>query len=345
MSSSETQQPFLHASQHLPVFFFHGLTGSPGEAIHLEKALAAHGRTLVALSFSPAKKSIVSLHKQIPLAIAQIRSIVASDERFQHGYVFMGHSQGGMLARAVVEEMDDHQVHTLISLAGVQNGIFYGPQAEDLVAVEGLLAGFGEAVLPGKMIDFAKLREDQGSRIGRVQHEVAKVIVDHPELQEEYSFTNLQRLPSHDDFLTANTFLPVINNVNKCESSEDKLNQERRKRNFLKLQAAYFFMSPADGAVAPWQSSHFGRYSFVNSLDEIESKFDQFSIVPMRETEEYVDDTFGLRTLDERGSLFLVQVPDIPHCGWIADTPLTNDPTQLCKFQSVFDKHISLALP
>ncbi|EGZ26609.1 hypothetical protein PHYSODRAFT_283975 [Phytophthora sojae] len=27
--------------------------------------------------------------------------------------------------------MDDHKVHSLVSLVGMQNGVFYGPQPED----------------------------------------------------------------------------------------------------------------------------------------------------------------------------------------------------------------------
>lgn len=142
---------------HLPAFFFHGITGNPGEAVRLEKALASQDRALVALSFCPSEKSTISLHKQVPLAIAQIRSIVASDERFQNGYVFIAHSQGGMLARAVVEEMNDHQVHTLISLAGAQNGMFYGPQPEDACPLMVFLSGFGAMILPTDL-DFAAYR-------------------------------------------------------------------------------------------------------------------------------------------------------------------------------------------
>ena len=43
---------------------------------------------------------------------------------FQNGYVLVGHSQGGLLARTVVEMMPNHKVHTLISMASPQMGIF-----------------------------------------------------------------------------------------------------------------------------------------------------------------------------------------------------------------------------
>lgn len=329
----------------LPVFFFHGLTGHPGEAVNLERECAAQGRVLVPLSFCPAEKSILSLHKQIPLAIEQIRSIVANDNRFKNGYVFMGHSQGGMLARAVVEEMDDHQVHTLISLAGVQNGIFYGPQPEDAAPLAGLLAAFGPMVMPNKAFDYESYRDDAAKWRGKVQRDLAKVLTERKDLQDEFSFTNLQRAPSVNDWLFSNTFLPKMNNINKCASENELTDQQRRKNNFLRLKAAHFFASPGDGAVAPWQISIFGRYNEVDSLEEIEFKFESFTIVDVRDSTEYKGDTFGLKTLDERGGLHLTVVPNVPHGGWITNTPLVGDQTKVCEFKALFDAHISPALP
>jgi palmitoyl-protein thioesterase len=333
------------STEGLPVFFFHDILGKPKHGAMLEKALAAQGRAFVALSCCPKQKSIISLHKQVELAINEIRGVVASDERFQNGYVFVGHSQGAVLARAVVEEMDDHQVHTLVSLAGVQNGLFYGPQAQDLVPLYVWLTMLGPEAFPVEGLDYDQFCVDDTCRRGKVQLYAAKMLAEDPTLQDEFAAANLQRAPVHNRFATDNTFLTKINNVNKCESNKDKDDQERRKNNFLKLKAAHFFASPDDGLAAPWQTSVFGRYSHVDSVDEIESKFDQFSVVPMSETEEYVNDTFGLRTLDERGALFLHEVAGVPHNGWIKNAPKVNDPNSVCEFQDIYDKHIASTLP
>lgn len=338
-------------SSHLPVFFFHGLTGNPGEAVNLERVLTANGRALVALSFCPSERSVLALRKQIPMAIAQIREVVAGDERFQNGYVFIGHSQGGMMARAVIEEMDDHQVHTLISMAGAQNGVFYGPQPEDAAPMQGLLSlsGFSMQPFPTAIFDFGTYQDesDPTSLRGKVQRAFAQLGLDQPELHEQFSFINLGWFPARETWLASNPFLPMINNVNKCEPGDVQAleDKERRKRNFLKLKAAHFFASPGDGVAAPWQNSVFGRYSEVDSLDEIVTKFESLKMLDMRETEEYQGDTFGLKTLEERGGLFIQVVPDVPHCGWITDGPLVDDPTKTCEFQDVFDKYILPALP
>jgi hypothetical protein len=61
----------------------------------------------------------------------------------------------------------------------------------------------------------------------------------------------------------------------------------------------------------------------------------------MHETEEYVD---GLRTLDECGLLFLHEVPNAPHLGWILSISLPGFDDPASEFQSVFDQHLALIL-
>jgi len=336
----------LDPPQGLPVFFFHGITGYPEEAVHLEKALAAEGRALVALSFCPRQCSTQSLLTQVPMAVAQVRSIVATDQRFQGGYVFIGHSQGGIMARAVIEDMDDHRVHTFISLAGVQNGVFYGPQVADRVPLQILLAGFGQQLIPRSVFDFNRYltrhEEDARTLRGEIQRDLCVLSDNEPKLEDEYSFVNLARFPAFDEWVRTNKFLPELNNVNVCnlDDLECEQDKQRRKRNFTTLKTAHFFASPNDGVVAPWQISIFSRYSEVSMVDEIESKFEELTIVGMRDTLEYANDTFGLRTLDERGSLFLHQVQGVAHGCWVHDCWRSDDPTQFCEWQPNYDRHV-----
>ncbi|ETL24168.1 hypothetical protein L916_21820, partial [Phytophthora nicotianae] len=204
---------------HLPAFFFHGLTGDPSNAVKYEQAFAANDRALVALSFAPGAESVAALPTQIPKAIAQIREVVASDERFQNGYVFIGHSLGGIMARSVIEEMDDHQVHTLISLAAPQSGLFYGPQPEDTIPMQVLctMANYELQMFPTDIFDFATYQNDSnpaGLR-GQAQRAFAELSVNKPELHEQFAFVNLGRFPANEVLLESNPFLPAINNVNK----------------------------------------------------------------------------------------------------------------------------------
>ncbi|ETM02920.1 hypothetical protein L917_00794, partial [Phytophthora nicotianae] len=113
--------------------------------------------------------------------------------------------------------------------------------------------------------------------------------------------------------------------------------QKRRKANFLKLEEAHFFASPADERIMPWQSSIFGRYSEVDTIEEIETKFMNLTIVNMNETLEYTSDTFGLKTLDERGGLFLHEVANVSHSCWRGDD---GD----CKWEPLYNDHLYAVL-
>lgn len=63
--------------------------------------------------------------------------------------------------------------------------------------------------------------------------------------------------------------------------------------------------------IVPWQSSQFGFFAE-----------DGETIVPMDEQRFYVDDTFGLRTMDKRGDLHMYHVPKLMHGSWLHDEDL-----------------------
>ncbi|OWZ07260.1 hypothetical protein PHMEG_00020369 [Phytophthora megakarya] len=302
----------------LPVFFFHGLTGNSTEGFNYQANLTAEGRVFVPLAF--------------------LREVVTNDERFANGYIFIGHSQGAMMARAVIEQMDDHKVHAFVSLAGGVNGIFYGPQEADRNSIKNLGAGFGAAVLPQQLFDFTGYTPE--AYRGKMQADFVRRSMD-PKLQAAYSITNLLRSPVRDVWLKTNQFLPMINNVNTCAWFDFHCHLEkiRRKNNFLKLKEAHYFASPDDGVVSPWQGSLLGHYSEVNSFGELESKFESLTVVEIHDTIEYKEDTYGLRTLDERGGLFRYTAPGVPHCCWMYDFPKFHT-DGLCEFHPLFDKYV-----
>ncbi|KAL3664171.1 hypothetical protein V7S43_011052 [Phytophthora oleae] len=130
-----------------------------------------------------------------------------------------------------------------------------------------------------------------------------------------------------------------MNNVNPCLPGNDECiyDQHRRKANFLKVEQAHFFASPDDGVIMPWQSSLFGRYTEVDTLEGIETNFAELTIVNMTETLEYKSDTFGLRTLDKRNGIHLHEVDNIPHVCWVRDSGN-------CSWATIYDQYIYPAL-
>ncbi|KAG7384277.1 hypothetical protein PHYPSEUDO_002806 [Phytophthora pseudosyringae] len=326
----------------LPVFFFHGVTGNATNGRNIKANLTAAGRIFVGLTFCENECSVQSVTAQVPLAIEEIRSIVKNDSRFDGGYHFVGHSQGGGIARAVVENMDDHKVHSLVSLAGMQNGMFYGPQAADVVPLSIMVNVLGPQLLTTDIFDFSSYTTADWR--GKIQHDLALLDANQT-LQSRYSLMNMNREPADKYFVANNQYLPYLNNLNHCDDGDVtcKLAQIRRKANFLRLKSAHFFAGPNDGVVAPWQHSLLQRYTPVASIDEIETQFEHLTVMDLEDTVEYRNDTYGLRTLDERGALHRTTVANVSHNCWIVDG-VRFDADVECYWEPVWDEHIYPAL-
>uniref|UniRef100_K3X3L5 AB hydrolase-1 domain-containing protein n=1 Tax=Globisporangium ultimum (strain ATCC 200006 / CBS 805.95 / DAOM BR144) TaxID=431595 RepID=K3X3L5_GLOUD len=325
-----------------PVIFFHGATGNKTNGFEIEKNLTAEGRAYVALDFCQNNCSVqTSIYSQIQGAIKQIRGIVSSDARFENGYHFLAHSQGASVARGVIEEMDDHKVHSFISMAGDGNGIFYGPQASDQVPLQVLLQALGPFAIDTKDFDFSKYGSATWN--GKVQRDFTELSSTRKDLQATNAIINTYRPPiagANAAWLSTNTFLPKVNNLEQCGTNTTCSNdQKRRKANFLKLKAAHFFASPQDDIQSPWQTCILGKYTDVASINEVETKFSSFKIVDMKDTDEYKQDLYGLQTLDKAGRLHLHAVPNVGHDCWLFDyVPVAQ--TATCLHDPVYSKNI-----
>lgn len=323
----------------LPVFFFHGVTADASYGDSMKANLTAEGRVFNALTFCQSACSAEALQVQIPLAIAQVREIIANDsETYANGYIFIGHSQGGNIARAVIEEMDDHNVTTFISLAGAQNGGFYGPQAADYIPLYLFINYYASSMLPATIFNFSEYTEADWR--GNLQYAVEELYANTPELSDELSGASLSRSPDNAAWLEWNPYLPVINNVNICNDTDCEDAKARRKANFIRLQDSHFFISPRDGVIAPYQGSHFGQYNDVSEAIEIKTKFEDFEIINMENTTEYLNDTYGLQTLHTSGRLHLHLAEAVSHECWVKDTYFYDNISENCYFADTFDKYI-----
>lgn len=319
------------ASCNLPVIFFHGATLTYESGQNFVANLTAEGRTVVSLSFCDGVCSVKSLLLQLPEALKAVHDVVTNDSMFDNGYIFIGHSLGAMLARAVIEEMDNHKVKRLVSVAGLQNGQFIGPASDVVESVtNGALLN---AYLPETVFNYSLYGPEDYH--GKLQRDIALYTIENPDTQYEHSLFNTYRWPQFGSFSTTNFFLPVYNNVNHCVRGDNQCldDQERRKTNFLKLEQAHFFASPNDEILRPWQTSIFGRYSEVDSIEEIVTAFNNLTVVDVKDTDEYTADTYGLQSLDKRGGLFLYAVANVSHMCWVEDA---GD----CSWATVYDQYI-----
>eukprot|EP00644_Phytophthora_capsici_P008018 jgi/Phyca11/20121/fgenesh1_pg.PHYCAscaffold_58_\ len=276
------------ASCNLPVIFFHGATLTYESGQNFVANLTAEGRTVVSLSFCDGVCSVKSLLLQLPEALKAVHDVVTNDSMFDNGYIFIGHSLGAMLARAVIEEMDNHKVKRLVSVAGLQNGQFIGPASDVVESVtNGALLN---AYLPETVFNYSLYGPEDYH--GKLQRDIALYTIENPDTQYEHSLFNTYRWPQFGSFSTTNFFLPVYNNT-----------------------------------------SIFGRYSEVESIEEIVTAFNNLTVVDVKDTDEYTADTYGLQSLDKRGGLFLYAVANVSHMCWVEDA---GD----CTWATVYDQYI-----
>ncbi|GMF16535.1 unnamed protein product [Phytophthora lilii] len=304
----------------LPIFSFHGTNGNANNSINFNTNLTAEGRTFVAFRL---------LHGQL----------------FKDGYIFIGHSQGGSVAKFVIEEMDDHNVKKFISLAGSSNGRFYGPQAEDVKPLSWYWSIFASQI-PSYVINMTNYANDSSTWRGKFQRDLMETTLAYPELQDSIPQFNQLRSPYEEPWIKVNTAFPRYNNLRNCSELGDEeeacfKNQTRYKNNFMRVENVHLFVSPNDSLQAPYQTGIYGSYSTVDSYDAIENDFESLKVLDMTETREYLEDTYGLKTMNENEQIHRHVVPDVSHNCWIGDVAEYGDFGGFpCTWKPVYDKYL-----
>ena len=283
-----------------PIILYHGM-GSGAEEMrtiaHLVQQLYP-GTHTTSLPIFEGLDSIRPLQEQIRMVIDAIRSrVTASPELYSDGYNLVCKSQGAAVCRMVISEMDDHNVHTFIGLAGPQMGCFgfdYLRNAYDANVLPAEVAGPVATAITGGVADAFSAS--------------AWMLAYHTPLRGTSSIFQLWRDWRHlDDFYEMSPMLPP-----HTENAT-----ARMRTNFMRLHRAVFAVGsgrPFEGGIAPWQTAIFGAH---DSHGTIRSLFEQ---------EWYTgDDTLGLRALHEAGNLTLTVVPNASHAAWTSDPVLIRD--------------------
>ncbi|XP_016963178.1 lysosomal thioesterase PPT2 homolog [Drosophila biarmipes] len=138
------------------------------------------------------------------------------------GIIVLGYSQGGLLARAAIQSLPDHNVKTFISLSSPQAGQ-YG-------------TSFLHLIFPDLAAKTAF--ELFYSRVG--QHTSVGGYWNDPQRQELY--------------MKYSEFLPLINNEKRSSNSTSF------KMGMVRLNRLVMIGGPNDDVITPWQSSHFSYY-------------------------------------------------------------------------------------
>ncbi|CAG4972994.1 unnamed protein product [Colias eurytheme] len=221
---------FVQCFAYKPVVLIHGImTGSGSMEIISRRIQEKHpGTKVYNVNRFESWSSLETMWHQV-LEIGKDVANISS--QYPEGINLIGYSQGGLVARGIVQTFPNVSVDTFISLSSPQAGQ-YG-------------AGFLHVVFPGLVKESAY--ELFYSRVG--QHT---------------SVGNYWRDPYHQPLYEKySVYLPYINNHIVSEKSKDF------KTNLLRLKRLVLIGGPDDQVITPWQSSQFGYYNANETVIEM----------------------------------------------------------------------------
>jgi len=159
----------------------------------------------IALNIFNGLDSTRPLWEQVTQVSQLILDTVSNDTSFGDGYHFLGHSQGGLLLRTMLEVLDNHNVDTFVSLAGIQFGI-YG-----VTFLDNYFPNVTEPYITD--LFYTNL------------------------LQNEFSAANFWHSPIQEkEYFMENIFLPIVN-----KEKTNGSNPENYKNNFVRTKKLVFF--------------------------------------------------------------------------------------------------------
>jgi len=214
----------LAAAAYKPIVCMHGFTGSYVEFNQIKEELDRYqpGHPFFALDVDNGKASKKRLQKQVDNAVEVLDNIIAQNqEAFKDGFILVGHSQGGLVARAMFMQ-HRYNITKFISLASMQGG-YYGH------------CGFW--IFKG------------------ITCEMASDFFYTKLLQNTFSVASYWRSPKRSKYLKRNLFMPLLNNEEHSPATAEYM--QMQKDNFLAVGEFHFFGSPADESIAPWFSQLF----------------------------------------------------------------------------------------
>jgi len=205
-----------------PVVCMHGFTGTYLEFNQFIEELhrISPDHPVFALNVDNKWASLKRIQTLVDDATKALNDVIAQNqELFRDGFILIGHSQGGIVTRAMLEQ-NKYNVTKYISLAGVQSGFF------------------GDCG-----IWFTK----------NLTCEHVTDLMYTKAMQYTFSAAGYWRTPRREKYLKHNLFLPLLNNEEGTTASPEY--QKTQKENFLRVGEYHFFGSPDDEVIKPWYTS------------------------------------------------------------------------------------------
>jgi palmitoyl-protein thioesterase len=194
---------------------------------------------------------------------------VRRDPKLANGFHAIGFSQGNNVIRGYIARYNDPPVNTFISVNGVNAGVGAVPYCRPKSVEE------EKNKLAFSMCDL--LMEQASNRA-------------YTEYAQEHLFqANYWRDPRPSEADAYKSFAQLARWNNECDDKNTTFNE-----NFAKTRKFVWIMAEQDGMVFPKQGEHWGA-------PDPEDPFNK--ILPMKETEWYKNDLFGLKEANEAGKM------------------------------------------
>ncbi|XP_060771376.1 lysosomal thioesterase PPT2 [Neoarius graeffei] len=217
-----------------PVIVIHGLFDTSADFINLKRFInQSHpGTNVSVIDLFDRTASLEPLWKQVEGFKEAIYPIM---QNAADGVHLLCYSQGGLICRGILSILNDHNVHSFISLSS--------PQAGQYGDTDYLKFFFPEFV---KSNLYHLCYTAVGQRI---------------------SICNYWNDPHHRDmYVNTSDYLALLNNERPHPESLVW------KQNFLRIKKLVLIGGPDDGVITPWQSSQFGFYDDNEMVVEMKSQ-------------------------------------------------------------------------
>jgi len=260
-----------------PVVLMHGLLADSGVMDDAKSWIEQDFPGIYVKNMDIGDGRLDSMFMQMNKQVENFAFQVQTDPKLKYGFNLIGHSQGGLIARAYIERYNNPKVHNFISWAGPHGGQYGVPEVNTWCS---------DSTCPW-LADLMSL--------------ISEGAWTETWMQDNFSFSTYWKDPfEYGEYLNVSSFLADINNEKPQKNST-------YKQNIMSLNTILLVYSTAEDTVIPSTSPTFAFYKIGQDTE----------VIPLQNTDQYIQDWLGLQTLDKNKKLLIQSVPcghhDIPH--------------------------------
>ncbi|KAH0577065.1 Palmitoyl-protein thioesterase [Spironucleus salmonicida] len=207
-----------------PIVLIHGFDSSAHYLEYMKEVIQEQIPDATVINCEIGNGRWDSIFMEISQQIKLLAECISENSATQGGYIGVGHSQGGYLMRALLEEYNHKMAPMVrfISLSSPQSGFFCG--------VKSLCKGNYLPTFVQKLLFYLQYKDFAQSRLSPAQY-----------------WRNPYKLKAYAKKARS---LPVMDNIRDYNI--------QRKINFMSVDRVILFGGPLDEVISPWQSAFFG---------------------------------------------------------------------------------------